>query len=181
MIYLMLADGFEEVEAMAPVDVLRRAGADLKTVGVTGRMVTGAHGVPMQADCTPEEVDLAAADMVILPGGMPGTKNLYASAFVRDAIQYCIDHDKYVAAICAAPSVVLGGMGLLQGKEATCYPGMEDGMAGANAQPKPYCIAGKIITGRAAGAAFDFALALCAVLKGEAVAEQVRRDIVYVG
>lgn len=181
MVYVMLAEGFEEVEAISPIDVLRRGGVELKTVGVTGKTVAGAHGVPVVADCTPDEVVLETADMVILPGGMPGTKNLYASDFVRNAVQYCVDYDKYIAAICAAPSVILGGMGLLKGKEATCYPGMEDGMIGAKPQDKPFCVDGKIITGRAAGTALDFALALCAILKGQDVADQVRRDIVYVG
>ena len=181
MVYVMLADGFEEVEALAPVDVLRRGGVEVRLVGVTGRTVVGAHGVPMLADLEPREVDLEQADMVFLPGGMPGTKNLYASEFVRNTVQWCIEHDRYVAAICAAPSIVLGGMGLLEGREATCYPGMEDGMKGAKPQDKPFCVDGKLITGRAAGAAFDFALALCRTLAGEATAERVRQEIYYAG
>lgn len=181
MVYVMLAEGFEEIEAISPIDVLRRGGVELKTVGVTGKTVIGAHGAPILADCTPDEVARETVDMVILPGGMPGTKNLYASDFVRNTVQYCVDHDKYVAAICAAPSIILGGMGLLKGKEATCYPGMEDGMTDARPRTNPFCVDGKIITGRAAGAALDFALTLCAILKGQDIADQVRRDIVYVG
>lgn len=179
MVYLMLADGFEEVEAFAPVDILRRAKVDVTTVGISDTTIVGAHGITVRADCTPSEVDLSRAEMIILPGGMPGTKHLFASAFVRDAVQYCKDNDKYIAAICAAPSIVLGGMGILKGKKATCYPGMESGMVGAIPQDKPCCIDDKIITGRGAGAAIDFALALCAILKGSQAAEQIRRDIVY--
>lgn len=179
MVYVMLADGFEEVEALAPVDVLRRAGVQVQTVGVTGQTVAGSHGVLVQADCTPAGVQLDTAEMIVLPGGLQGTKNLYASEFVREAVQYCLGHDKYVAAICAAPSVILGGMGLLQGKAATCYPGMEQGMTGADAQDKPCCIDGKIITGRAMGASLTFGLKLCAALKGQAAADEVARKIVY--
>lgn len=181
MVYVMLADGFEEVEALAPVDILRRAGVDIKTVGISGQTIVGTHGISIQADCTPDEIDISEAELVILPGGMPGTRNLFESSFVRDAIRYCVDNGKYIAAICAAPSIILGGMGILRGKKATCYPGMEDGMLGAIPQDKPYCIDGSIITGRAAGAALDFSLALCALLKTQQTADQVRNDIVYDG
>ncbi len=181
MVFLMLADGFEETEAFAPLDILRRAGVEVRTVGITGAQVTSSHGIPVAADVTPAQVDLTQADMVILPGGMPGTKNLYASEFVRGAVTFCIEHSRYVAAICAAPSIVLGGMGLLEGRKATCYPGMESGMTGAHAQDLPVCVDGKIITGRAAGAAFDFGLALCTALRGQETADKVRHDIHYAG
>lgn len=180
MVYVLLADGFEEVEALAPVDILRRAGVEVRLVGVTGRTVVGSHGVPMLTDCAPADVDMEQTEMLILPGGMPGTKNLYASAFVQQAVRDCMENNRYVAAICAAPSIVLGGMGLLKGKRATCYPGMENGMEGADPQDLPCCVDGNIITGRAAGAALDFALTLCCVLKGDEVAEQVRHEIHYV-
>lgn len=181
MVFLLLADGFEETEAFAPLDILRRAGVDVRTVGITGTPVTSSHGLPVLTDMIPEQVDLAQADMVILPGGMPGTKNLYACDFVRNAISYCIKQSRYVAAICAAPSIILGGMRLLDGKNATCYPGMESGMTGANALDRPVCVDGKIITARAAGAAFDFGLALCAALCGQDTADNVRHEIHYVG
>ncbi len=179
MVLMMLADGFEEIEAFAPLDILRRAGVEVRTVGITGAQVTGAHGVRVLADIMPEQADVAQADMVILPGGMPGTKNLYASDFVREAVTQCVNQSRYVAAICAAPSIILGGMGLLEGKNATCYPGMEAGMVGANALDQPVCVDGKIITGRAAGAALDFGLALCTVLCGPDAAATVRHDIHY--
>ena len=165
MVYVFLADGFEEVEALTPIDVLRRAGVEVRTIGVTGKTVTGTHGVPMVADILPEETDLAAADMIFLPGGMPGTTNLYASD---------------VTAICAAPSVILGGMGILNGKRATCYPGMESGMTGATAVDAPCVQDGKIITGRGAGAAFDFALTLCEVLCGKQTADEIAASVCYV-
>lgn len=180
MVYVFLADGFEEVEALTPIDLLRRAGVTVQTVGVTGKTVTGSHGVPMVADLLPEAVDLKQADMIVLPGGMPGTKNLYASDVVRAAVTEMIETDRYVAAICAAPSIILGGMGVLQGKRATCYPGMEDGMTGAQAQPLPCVQDGKIITGRGAGAAFDFALTLCAALVGQEKADQIADAVCYV-
>lgn len=179
MVYVLLAEGFEEVEALTPVDLLRRAGAKVKTVGVTGKTVTGARGIPVVADLLPEEVSFADAEMVVLPGGMPGTKNLDKSEFVQKAIDYCLEKEIYLAAICAAPSIILGSRGLLKGKRATCYPGMEDGMVGAQAMAVPCVADGKIITGRAAGAAMDFAVALCAAVCGGAAAEKVARDVCH--
>lgn len=179
MVYVLLADGFEEVEALTPVDLLRRAGAEVKTVGVTGRTVTGARGVPVVADILPEEVDRDELEMVVLPGGMPGTIHLNESGFVRELVQFCADHDRYLAAICAAPSIILGGMDLLHHRRAICYPGMEDGMTCAKVTHQNCCVDGKIITGRAAGAAMDFALALCAAMMGQAAAEQVAESVCY--
>ncbi|WP_122788403.1 DJ-1 family glyoxalase III [Intestinibacillus sp. Marseille-P6563] len=179
MVYVFLADGFEEVEALTPVDLLRRAGAEVKTVGITGKTVTGARGVPVVADILPEEVDRDEMDMIVLPGGMPGTMNLNESEFVRDTVQFCADHDRYIGAICAAPSVILGGMDLLHHRRAICYPGMEDGMTCANVVHQNCCVDGRIITGRAAGAAFDFALALCTAVMGKAAAKQVAESVCY--
>lgn len=179
MVYAFLADGFEEVEAMTPIDLLRRAGVEVHTVGITGKTVTGAHGIPVVADLLPDAVNLALADMIFLPGGMPGTKNLYASTFVRDAVMQVLDEGHYVSAICAAPSVILGGMGLLEGKRATCYPGMEDGMTGAIVQDLSCVWDGKIITGRGAGAAFDFALTLCEALCGWEIADKIASSVCY--
>ena len=167
MVYVFLADGFEEVEALTPIDVLRRAGVEVRTIGVTGKTVTGTHGVPMVAE-------------IFLPGGMPGTTNLYASDFVRDAVKQFTESGRYVTAICAAPSVILGGMGILNGKRATCYPGMESGMTGATAVDAPCVQDGKIITGRGAGAAFDFALTLCEVLCGKQTADEIAASVCYV-
>lgn len=124
MIYLFLADGFEEIEALATVDVLRRAGAELRTVGVGKKQIVGSHGIPVTADLEEREVELSQIDMVILPGG-PGTKDLERCETMRTAVRTCAQQGKPIAAICAAPSI-LGHMGLLKGHEATCFPGYED-------------------------------------------------------
>lgn len=179
MVYVMLADGFEQIEAMAPIDILKRAGVDVITVGVTGLQVTSSHNMMVCADANPEDVDLSDAEMVFLPGGGVGTKNLYASDFAKNAVSYCVENDKYVAAICAAPSIVLGGMGLLNGKNATCYPSMEGGMTGAIAVDSGVVVDGKIITGRAAGASIDFGLQLVKILVGDEAAKKVQQEIVY--
>lgn len=179
MVYVFLATGFEESEAFVPVDLLRRAGIEVKTVGITGRQVTSAHAVTVLADLVPEEAPAERADMVFLPGGIPGAPNLLASDYVRKAVAYCVENGRHVAAICAAPSTVLGGMGLLSGRCATCFPGMEDGMAGATPQNVPCCVDGNFITGRSAGAVFEFALTLVRTLAGDEAAEAVRSAIHY--
>lgn len=180
MVYVFLADGFEEIEALTPIDVLRRAGVSVQTVGVTGAIVTGAHGIPVTADLALDAVCLEDAQMIILPGGMPGTRNLYETPQVCEAVRFCLAHSRYVAAICAAPSIILGGMGVLQGKRATCYPGMEDGMTDAVVQDAACVQDGTIITGRGAGAAFDFALTLCATLCGAQRANEIADAMCYV-
>ena len=131
MIYVFLANGFEEVEALAPVDMLRRAKLDVTTVGVTGKIVTGSHRIPVTADITAEELQIGAdMEMIVLPGGMPGTLNEEASETIQAAIDYCAKNDRWIGAICAAPSI-LGHKGLLQGKTATCYTGFEKDLLGA--------------------------------------------------
>ena len=182
MVYVLLAEGFEEVEALTPVDLLRRAGVDAKLVGVTGDVVRGSHGIGIQTDLGMDQTDWDKADMIVLPGGMPGTTNLYADKRVTDAVRKCYDEGKYVAAICAAPSVILGGMGLLKGRKATCYPGMEEEMGSAVVQ-KGACVVvdGHIITGQAAGSAFDFGLALVEALQGPGAAGKVRDAVHYRG
>ena len=122
MIYLFLADGFEEVEALTPVDYLRRCELEVKTVGVHGKMVRGSHGITVIADCTMYDVELDQAQMIILPGGMPGTLNLEKSRMLQGLIDLCTERNIPIAAICAAPSI-LGHKGLLEGKKATCFPG----------------------------------------------------------
>lgn len=176
---VFLAEGFEEVEALTPVDLLRRCGAEVSVVGVTGKTVCGARGISVVADEVLGEHNYALDDMLVLPGGMPGTKNLYASAEVCEAVRKAVKTDRYVAAICAAPSIVFGGLGILNGKKATCYPGMEDGMTGAEPVDAPCVIDGKIITGRGAGAAMDFALSLCEVLFGHERAAEMAKSVCY--
>lgn len=180
MIYVFLADGFEETEAIAPIDLLRRAGKTVCTVGVTGKVVTGAHGIPVTADLTQDEIQLNdELEMVVLPGGMPGTLNEEASEMVQNAITYCAEQNRYLAAICAAPSI-LGHRGLLNGKKAVCYPGFEDALTGASVGTEDVVIDDNFITARGAGVAVDFGLALVAVLCGNAVSEQIRLAILYV-
>ena len=176
---VFLAEGFEEVEALCPIDLLRRCGATVTVVGVTGKTVTGAHGVPMVTDCEIADYDCSQDDMIVLPGGMPGTKNLYESALVRKAVADAVASNRYVAAICAAPSIIFGGMGILNGKKAVCYPGMEDGMAGATPVDAPFVWDGKVITGRGAGTAMDFALALCEALFGKDAAVEQAQAVCY--
>ena len=179
MVYVLLAEGFEELEALSPVDLLRRSSVEVKLVGVTGKTVHGSHGIGVETELSMDEADWDAAEAVILPGGMPGTTNLYADKRVTDAVRKCYDDGKFVAAICAAPSVILGGMGLLQGRRATCYPGMEDGMKGATAVQQTCVRDGKIITACGVGGAQDFACTLVSALCGEAEARRVADSALY--
>lgn len=173
MVYVYLANGFEEVEALAPVDVLRRAGCEVKTVGVGGRLVTGSHKVTVMADLEAENAPLDGVDMVVLPGGVPGTPNLEQSDAVQSAIEYCVMNDKYLAAICAAPSI-LGHLGVLEGCEAICYPGYEKDLKGAKISEQAVVRDGNVITGKGAGVAVDFGLKLAEVLCGEEKSQEVR-------
>lgn len=180
MVYLFLADGFEEIEALTPVDLLRRAGVTVTTVGVSGKTVTGSHGISVNADVTADAAENMLADgapaMVILPGGMPGSKHLDESPTVEKFIAAALDADAYLAAICAAP-MILGKRGLLKGKRAVCYPGFEQYLTGAPVEDVPCVRDGKIITARAMGAATEFALALVGALCGEDKAEEIRKGV----
>lgn len=159
MVYVFLADGFEEIEALAPVDIMRRAGLSVKTVGVGGTVVTGSHGIPVTADVTAGEVTMADAQAIVLPGGMPGTHNLEACSAVQAAIDYAAAHDCWIAAICAAPSI-LGHRDLLRGRRATCFPGFEKDLYGATATGEPVVTDGRFVTARGAGVAVEFGLRL---------------------
>lgn len=164
MVYVFLANGFEELEALSPIDLLRRAGIETVTVGVGGSEITAAHGVRFITDTTSDKIKLDDdLDMIVLPGGMPGTKNLEASADVQSAIDYCSENGKYISAICAAPSI-LGHKGLLKGKVCTCFPGFENDLEGAKHNGALVAHDGKIITAKGAGAALQFALKLVEVL-----------------
>lgn len=159
MVYLLLADGFEETEAVAPLDVLRRAEIKVRTVGVTGDMVTGAHGIKMQADLAMEQIDTDTMTGIILPGGMPGTLNLQKDARVTELLKTAAAQDKLIAAICAAP-MILGGLGLLEGRRATCFPGFEEELHGAQVEDSGVVTDGSFITGRGAGVALQFGAAI---------------------
>lgn len=166
MVYVFLADGFEEVEALTPIDLLRRVGVEVVTAGVGKKEITGAHNVTVKADILSSEVIAENAEMVVLPGGWPGTPNLQADLNVQKAIDVMVDNDRYVAAICAAP-MILGEKGLLKGKKATCFVGFEDKLIGAKYNGEPVCVDGKVITARSAGVALDFAFELIRVLKDD--------------
>ena len=167
MVYLFLADGFEEVEALCPLDLLRRAGADVKTVGITGKQVTGSHNITVTADILPEEIVLdRELEMIILPGGMPGTTNLDASGTVHEAIRFAAERGITIGAICAAP-MIIGKLGYLSGRSAICYPGFEKYLIGANISAKSVVVDENFITAKGMGVAAQFGLALVNVLFGE--------------
>jgi len=170
---VFLANGFEEMEALGTVDILRRGGIEVTTVSITDNpVVTGAHNVPVTADMTLGKADLAGADALVLPGGMPGASNLNDSEPVKEALLQQYREGRTIAAICAAP-MVLGGLGLLKGRNATCYPGFEPKLIGANATGEIVEVSDNVITGKGPGLVMDFALAIVTALKGEAVAEEV--------
>lgn len=177
MIYVFFANGFEEVEAVATVDMLRRAELEVCTVGIGGTKIAGAHGIVVDCDLADAQADAdASLQAVVLPGGMPGTLNLEKAQTVQHFIDYAVEHGKLVAAICAAPSI-LGHKGLLEGKEATCFPGMEQELYGAKLSSAYVCKDGQIITGRGAGVAVDFGLAIAAEFAGQAKADAIRASL----
>ena len=166
MIAVLLADGFEEVEALTPVDLLRRAGLNVKTVGMNSKIVAGSHKIPVICDVEPKEVDLKEVSMVIFPGGMPGSLNLDASPFTDEIISAVIKNGGRIAAICAAP-LILGRRGLLAGKKATCFPGFENELKGAEVVDADVVTDGNITTARGMTVALQFAEELVKILTGE--------------
>ena len=178
MVYMLLGTGFEETEAIAPLDLLRRAGIEVMTVGVTGKTVYGGHNIGVEADITIEQMDLTNLEMIILPGGLGGVASARASQPAMDALKFAWDNGKFVAAICAGPTV-LADLGITDGRNATCYPGCESGMGSAHMIPDAACIRdGTLITGTSAGCAIPFGLALVEALKGKDTADTVARQIV---
>ena len=178
MVYVLLGTGFEEVEAIAPVDLMRRAGIEVQTVGITGKTVLGSHKIGVEADILPEDMDLEGMEMIVLPGGLGGVASARASQAALDALRYGWEHGKFVAAICAGPTV-LADLGIPDGKNATCYPGCEGGMGRANMIPGASAVRdGKLITGTSAGCAVPFALELIKALRGPEASEKVAKQIV---
>ena len=170
-----LADGFEEIEAVTIIDVLRRAGLKVVTVSVTGnRIVKGSHNIEIKADALFEEVDYTIGEMIILPGGMPGSKNLNEHKGIKAQILNYQKSGKFIAAICAAP-IVLGDLGILKGKRAVCYPGYESYLTGAEVLSISYVVDDNIITGRGAGVALQFSLEIVRIVKGEESAIMLRK------
>ena len=166
MIIVLLADGFEEIEALTPVDMLRRAGLEVKTVGISGKVAVGAHGIGVLCDASPEDINLDEVTMAIFPGGMPGSLNLDKSEYTDTVIDSLLSHGGHLAAICAAP-LVLGRRGLLKGKRATCFPGFEDELVGASVSSEEFVTDGNITTGKGMEYSLPFAKELVRVASGK--------------
>lgn len=178
MVYVFLAEGFELVEALAPVDVLRRAGAEVKLVGVSGREVTASNGVTVKADLPAEEMAREGLEAIVLPGGLPGTLNLEKSPLVQEAVDWCAAQGRLIGAICAAPSI-LAHKGLLQGREATSFPSFQKDLeeGGAKLSESYVCRDGQFITGRGMGVSTEFGLKLAEALTSAQKAEEIRTSI----
>ena len=179
MVYIFLANGFEEIEALCVLDLLRRAGVEVKTIGIDNKIVTGSHKIPVVSDI--EDVMLTGFedfDMIILPGGLPGANNLDESPVVDKFINRAVDEDKYIGAICAAP-FILGKRGILNGKKATCYPGFENELIGAEVVNDGCVRDGKVITAQAMGKSHDFALEIVETLCGKEVRDKLKAAIIY--
>ena len=176
MVYVFLAKGFEELEALAPVDVLRRANIEVKTVGVTGKIVSGSHGIAVNCDITISEATFDNLDGIILPGGMPGTLNLEADEHVNKFINYAWENGKFIGAICAAPSI-LGKLGILQGKNAVCFPGFEDELKGSVISEDFVVTDGLVVTGKGMGATIPCALQLLELFKDSETANNVHSSL----
>ena len=174
MFYMFFADGFEEVEAIAALDVIRRAGIDIESIGIGSKEITGSHGITVI--CDKEDSDIITSDDlegIILPGGMPGTMGLINSNVVDSFIDYCVSKDLLICAICAAP-MILGRKGILDGRNAVCFPGFEDELKGATISDEYVCTDGKIITAKGMGSAVNFGLAIVAAVKGKKIAHTLK-------
>ncbi len=179
MVYIILGAGFEEIEALAPCDILRRGGAEVQLSGVGSKRITGGHGIEVAADIEVDDIKTENAEMLVIPGGLGGVRSIEGSPACSDIIKKAAREGVPLAAICAGPRV-LAKLSLLNGRKITCYPGMEDEMTGAVVDSTLKTVRdGKLITGRGAGAALDFALELLAYLKGREAAEKIRTGIYY--
>lgn len=176
MVYVFLADGFEEIEALTPVDILRRAGVCVQTVGVNGKTVTGSHAICVNTDLVQDEVTTDALEGIVLPGGKAGTENLEKSETVQSMIDYCCEHGLMIGAICAAPSI-LGHKNLLQGKKAVSFPDFQKELAGAVIGEEFVCTDGHIITAKGAGVSLDFALELVRYLVNTHKSDEIKGQI----
>ena len=178
MVYIILGTGFEEMEAICPCDILRRGGVEAKLAGIGGTQITGGNGITVQADCTVEEMDLEQMELIMLPGGMGGVHSILGSETAMEAVRYAHEQGRLVSAICAAPTI-LAKLGITDGKQAVVYPGLEEQMGSARMQDVNAVRDGRVLTGRAPGAAVDFGLMLLEALKGAETAAQVRAGLVY--
>ena len=177
MVYVLLGTGFEEMEAIAPIDLMRRAGIGVITVGLNGQTVYGSHHIGVQADITIDEMDLSQLEMIVLPGGLGGVASIRSCERAMAAIRYAYEQGKFVAAICAGPTV-LAQLGITDGLQAVCYPGCEENMGSAHMVTAPCVRSGKVITGTSAGCAIPFGLALVEALKGAEEAQRIAKQIV---
>ena len=178
MVYMLLGTGFEETEAIAPLDLLRRAGVEIATVGINGKVVYGSHGIGIEADLELHQLDLTTLEMIILPGGLGGVASIKANEQAMNAIRFAYENEKYVAAICAGPTI-LAQLGITDGKRATCFPSCTDQMGKAIIQENAAAVTdGRIITGTSAGCAIPFGLQLIAALKGQEAADAIAKQIV---
>ena len=178
MVYILLGTGFEEMEALTPIDLMRRAGIEVLTVGINGKVVYGGHNIGFEADISLEEMDLTNLDMIVLPGGLGGVASIRASKAALDAVAFAWENEKFVAAICAGPTV-LADLHITDGKKVTCYPGCEKQMGSAVYVDNAAAIRdGNVITGTSAGCAIPFALELIAALKGQDTADAIAKQIV---
>lgn len=180
--YIFLAPGFEEIEALATIDILRRGGMDVRSVAIATdgmKEVTGAHGVMAVADFLPEELNLSDAEWLICPGGMPGAQHLSESAFVSEALRMHYDNGGKIAAICASPALVLTPLGLLDGEEATCYPGMEPSNPRVKMTGKEVVVLERIVTANGPATTFKFALAILEKTLGRATAQSVGEGLLF--
>ena len=177
MVYMLLGTGFEETEAFAPLDLMRRAGISVQTVGLNGKSIQGGHGITVEADIAPQDMNLNNAEMIILPGGFGGVASIRGSEAAMNAIRFAYEHGRYLAAICAGPTI-LADLGITDGKNATCYPGCEENMGSAKMVEAAAVTDGKLITGTSAGCAIPFGLALIAALKGQEESDRIAKQIV---
>lgn len=180
MVYIFLADGFEEIEAIVPRDILKRGGVKVLTVGITGNLVTSAYGLNIKTDVTIESVDIDDIEGIVLPGGMPGTLNLKNNQKFLEIVKYSFEKRLLIGAICAAPSI-LGNMNILKNKSACCYPGFEKELIGANILNEGVAIDQNIITSRGPGTAIHFGFALLSYLKGKDTLGNVKNEMIYKG
>ncbi len=177
MVYVFFADGFEESEALTPVDIMRRGGVEVKTVGVTGRVITSSHKIPVITDMVIDDIkDYSEIDAVVLPGGIPGTLNLEKNSKVIDIIKYCGKNNVLIGAICAAPSI-LGHLGLLVGKKATSFPSFQQSLNGAILDEEYVSQDGMIVTARGMGVSTEFGLKLLEILRGATVSKNIKESI----
>lgn len=172
MYFMFLADGFEETEALVTLDLLRRAGICVKTVGIGSDIISGAHNIAIKSDIDVNLFDTNLCDGIILPGGMPGTENLFADDTVQNALSFCYENNKLICAICAAP-IILGRRGYLKNRKAVCFPGFESELTGAIVQEKKCIRDDNIITAKGAGCVFEFSHAIISFIKSELLADEI--------